>query len=201
MKRVYIYVTGFFLAFFVLTMCYFISYKMIVMNGNSEGVSPSPMPQSQEVDAANAERLTSDTKMVVQIYDAVSDTVKKQETTVPGVYIHMTQKELTSYLDQYLDEVPLDEEEKGLIDVEIISFSKAQLVLRKTYQISKTDAQYYLCDYQGEVVIYYGDKETVYEYTGIATSSLPKEEVARLKIGYYVKTQEELYSILENYSS
>jgi hypothetical protein len=53
----------------------------------------------------------------------------------------------------------------------------------------------------GEVVVYYGDKKTVYEYTGIETKNLSREEKTMLKKGIEVKDEEELYQILENYSS
>ena len=53
----------------------------------------------------------------------------------------------------------------------------------------------------GEVVVYYSDKSTVYEYTGIRTDSLSEDEQVRIRIGYFVSDEEELYSLLESYSS
>lgn len=61
--------------------------------------------------------------------------------------------------------------------------------------------RYYLIVVDGEVVVYYGDKKTVYEYTGIETKNLSKDDRKILKQGLEVKDDEELYSILENYSS
>ncbi len=51
------------------------------------------------------------------------------------------------------------------------------------------------------MVAYYGDKKTVYEYTGIETSSLHAKERRALKKGIEVQDEDELYNILENYSS
>ena len=53
----------------------------------------------------------------------------------------------------------------------------------------------------GEVVVYYGDQKTVYEYTGISTDTLSKEEQMSLKNGIEVKDEDALYGLLENYSS
>lgn len=43
--------------------------------------------------------------------------------------------------------------------------------------------------------------KTVYEHTGIKISSLSAKERKQLKKGIEVKDEEELYGILENYSS
>ena len=40
-----------------------------------------------------------------------------------------------------------------------------------------------------------------YEYTGILIDNLPEEEQQKLKEGFFVKDEEELYSMLENFSS
>ena len=47
----------------------------------------------------------------------------------------------------------------------------------------------------------YGDKKTIFDYTGIKTSRLDKKERNALKKGVEVKDEDELYGILENYSS
>ena len=54
---------------------------------------------------------------------------------------------------------------------------------------------------ENEIVVYYSDKKRVFEYTGLMIDSLPEEELLKLEQGFYVKDKEELYGILENYSS
>ncbi len=58
-----------------------------------------------------------------------------------------------------------------------------------------------LAEVDGEVVVYYNDKKTIYENTGIMTENLSADEIAMLKIGYFVEGEEQLFGILENYSS
>lgn len=60
---------------------------------------------------------------------------------------------------------------------------------------------FFLKDQDGFVLVYEGDKTTVYEPTGIALEGLPQKLRQEIKEGKYLKTYEELYSFLENYSS
>lgn len=63
------------------------------------------------------------------------------------------------------------------------------------------DAGFYLKNDNGKVHVYRGDGETVYEYTNIQVSSLPEAVQQEVEEGKYIKSEVELYSFLENYSS
>lgn len=60
---------------------------------------------------------------------------------------------------------------------------------------------FFLKDKDGFVLVYEGDQTTVYETTGIAVNSLPEKLSQEIRQGKFLKTYEELYSFLENYSS
>ena len=60
---------------------------------------------------------------------------------------------------------------------------------------------YYLYDVKGYVAVFLGDKKTIYEYTGIATETLPDQLEEEITNGKYIRNLEELYGFLENYSS
>ena len=60
---------------------------------------------------------------------------------------------------------------------------------------------YYLAELHGYVVVYLSDQSTIYEFTDIVFDTLPKEVQTNVKQKKYVKTEEELYAFLENYSS
>ena len=51
------------------------------------------------------------------------------------------------------------------------------------------------------VTVFYSDMETVFEYTHIPAVELTEEDRTALIEGIYVKDREELYSILEGFSS
>ena len=51
------------------------------------------------------------------------------------------------------------------------------------------------------VIVYYSDLKTVYEYTDISLDGLIDEVRQSIEQGFYVKDMQELYSILEGYTS
>ena len=63
------------------------------------------------------------------------------------------------------------------------------------------DAGFYLKNDNGKVHVYRGDGETVYEYTNIQVTSLPEAVQQEIEQGKFIKSEVELYSFLENYSS
>lgn len=60
---------------------------------------------------------------------------------------------------------------------------------------------FYLKEQNGYVTVYEKDRETLYEPTSIAIEALPEALQSEIRHGKYLKTHEELYSFLENYSS
>ena len=60
---------------------------------------------------------------------------------------------------------------------------------------------FYLCYVNDEIVVYEQDKNTIYMNTGIDASHLSSESLKELKEGIWVESEEELFSLLESYSS
>ena len=60
---------------------------------------------------------------------------------------------------------------------------------------------YYLCEKDGCVAVYLGDRRTVYETTSISVKLLPQKLQEQIRKGKWIRSQEELYGFLENYSS
>ena len=104
-------------------------------------------------------------------------------------------------MKDYMKSLPLAEYEKGLISYELKSFSIDRLVMRKTYDASFLPYKFYVNIVDGYVTVYYSDLETVYEYTHIYAADLSEEARIALNQGIFVKDREELYSLLEGYSS
>ncbi len=150
---------------------------------------------------AGGDSLTESTVYQIQSYDAEKKTTATDYETLPQELIGYTREEAENYFKEYMEQLPAEEYLDGLQSISIASFSGDRLVVKKTYDSSKVKFRYYLIALDGEVIVYYGDKKTVYEYTGIETKNLSKEEKAMLKKGLEVKDEAELYSILENYSS
>lgn len=61
--------------------------------------------------------------------------------------------------------------------------------------------QYVVVDEEGFLTVYLDDTETVYMYTGIASTSLPIEVQEEICTGKTFTNLEDLYRFLESYSS
>ncbi len=110
----------------------------------------------------------------------------------------MTREEPEAYIRKNLDEEEEEEGEEGLVGMELVSFSREELVIRKTYQ---EGTGYILRLVDGEVAVFDKGKGDEYEKTGISQKVLSPEEVQALQEGYSVDSEKDLYSILENFSS
>lgn len=157
--------------------------------------------QAVAVNQMEAERILPGTKIIAETYDTVTGEFYMQEQVPDTAMIGMTREELIAYLAEELENMPVSEYEKGLFSNELITFSKDKVIFRKTYDASRVDFLYYIAVKNGEIVVYYSDKKTVYEYTGISAIKLGEEERLALMEGIQVKTAEELFSLLESYSS
>ena len=170
-----------------------------------ERVAPTVIPENRSEKETVLQTIDGNTKYFLQTYYVNAnehENLSETEYIIPSRFVTYTKDELQDYIDGYMENMPLSEYLDGLIGYEIIDFSKDKLVLRKTYASDwNMENEYYLCDEDGEVVVYYNDKKTVYEYTGIKTNNLSDEDRIRIKIGYYVSDEEELYSLLESFSS
>lgn len=138
---------------------------------------------------------------VEETYNLVTKQLDEVTKTAPGFLIGMTRDELTDYLAAYMENLSLAEYEAGLQAYEVVSFSENKVVLRKTYDASKVPYKYYVNISDGMVTVFYSDMESVYEYTHIPAVDLTEEDRLALIDGIYVKDREELYSILEGFSS
>ncbi len=78
--------------------------------------------------------------------------------------------------------------------------------VRPEHQVLEAESKalgsgFYLKNDNGKVHVYRGDGETVYEYTNIDISTLPDGIQKEIEKGKFIKSEVELYSFLENYSS
>lgn len=138
---------------------------------------------------------------IEETYNLVTKQLDSSLKTAPGFLIGMTREELTAYVTAYMENLSLAEYEAGLQAYEVVSFSENKVVLRKTYDASKVPYKYYVNISDGMVTVFYSDMESVYEYTHIPAVDLAEEDRMALIEGIYVKDREELYSILEGFSS
>jgi hypothetical protein len=134
------------------------------------------MENSKEIiDASTNESKIGDSTLFKTIeVDLVTTRQSEVEDKVSKHLVGLSFEQLGKYYENYIQNLPVDEVSRGLQTINIVSFSKEQVVVEKIYDASKVG--YYIVDKLGEIKVYYNDKRTLYENTGIITSELPKSE-------------------------
>ncbi|MGB8453732.1 MAG: BofC C-terminal domain-containing protein [Anaerocolumna sp.] len=156
---------------------------------------------SVPVDTAKEDIILPTTEYTLQTYDIKTDVTNEEVLPTPSYLIGLNREEVIQYLSDYMLDLPLNEFQKGLMSFEVMSFSKDSIVLKKTYNEDKAENKYYLKEQNGYIIAYYGDQKTVFDYTGVSVENLSEYEQQRLRDGIFVKDLDELYALLENYSS
>ena len=131
----------------------------------------------------------------------VSGVFTSTESVPDANLVGMTREALCTYLENELKNMPSSEYEKGLISNEVIRFSNQKVIIRKTYDAEQMEYKYFVVVSNGEVVVYYGDRQRVYEYTGIQAETLKESDRLLLVSGIGVNSTEELFDLLESFSS
>jgi len=204
-------------------LCYYFSFKNALLHYNRQAVEQnSALLQEILQYSGESERLLQ--QMIKEKEEAVqavtsqdklretasyfletcylqSQTEEREQLALPGFMVGIDLRGLTAYVSGYMESMPVNEYLNGLISFEIVSFTEDKVVLRKTYDETKVENQFYICRKGDFIVVYYSDLKTVYEYTEIRVDSLIDEVRQVIEQGFYVKNAQELYSILEGYTS
>lgn len=171
-----------------------------IVDGSAIKDTETPAPSLKPV-IKQEDRINMDTKFLLITTDIGENTNTSSNENVPNEWMGMNRNELIKWLHDYCVSPPLEEVNKGLLSYELVSFSSGQIKAKKTYLKDMVIFKYFIGIRNDMVVVYHNDKKTVYEYTGINCKSLPVEEQKKLNYGIYVRDEEQLYGILEDYSS
>ncbi|HHV11254.1 MAG TPA: hypothetical protein GXX75_13375 [Clostridiales bacterium] len=218
LKKAIIYLTSFCFLCALFTGCYYLSYLHALKNFNNrafvqdeklyellENIKPTTAPEvpdNETVDVIENEMTVSPTtKYTLEIQDMKTGTIQTQELNPPSYLIGLTRDEVVEYLDNYMDDMPLSEYNKGLISYELVYFSDKEVKIKKSYNEDFVPFRFYVVIKNGYVVVYNSDLKSVYSYTHIEAQNLPEEDRIALIQGIYVNSLDELYSLLESYSS
>lgn len=196
MSRKYVVICTFFFAFMVLSLLCYSSFRFAEKQAK-EDASRSEVAQTG---GEKEQKVTSNTRYIIEKYEEESEELVKEERPVPAEYAGLTRKELEHQLAVEMATMSWEEEKAGLVSISLESFSEDQIVIKKIYNGSAKQG-FILRLEGGEVVVYQGDGEELYEKTGILEEDLSEEDKQLLQKGYQAATEKELYSILENFSS
>jgi hypothetical protein len=219
LKKASIYLFSFLCLSAMFCACYYLSYQRALKEFNKraierndqfaaldEIINPTPgatdnNPDSQSVDTSSPEVVLPTTTYVLETYDVKTDTLESQEQNPPGFLVGLTREEVITYLSEYMNDMTLSEYNKGLVSYELLSFSAERVVIRKSYNEDLILYRFYVVVKNGYVIVYNSDLKSVYKYTHIEAKDLPEEDRIKLSKGIYVDSLEDLYSLLESYSS
>lgn len=187
------YSIGFFVFAILMSLTYYASYKINVQRELNQ--PDSLLDQEMKmVDQAEEHVITKGTTCIIQHYDLKTKDISQEIRAIPSGLLGMKREELITYLKESQELYGQDTEDQYTLQ----SFSQDSIVLRKKI---KNDAKYYLTEEDEYVVVYYGDRETVYEYTDIRIRNLPDKVKEEILEGKFVQDDHDLYSFLENYTS
>ncbi len=216
LKKASIYLGSFALMCFIFSACYYMSYLHALNDFNQKAierkdkllsltqtVSPTPMTeqQSQAVGEESETTVQPSTEYILEIYNMKTNKTETQKLNPPATLVGLTRTQVLDYLAGYMGDMPLSEYNKGLISYELVRFSGDIIEIKKTYNEDFVPYRFYVVVKDGFVVVYNSDLKSVYSYTHILAKELPEEDRIALSHGIYVNSLDELYSLLESYSS
>jgi hypothetical protein len=174
-------------------------------------LTPAPENESEENtddtnDSLSANVQPSDvilptTKYILETNDLKTGVTETQELNPPGYLVGLTRAQVVEYLTDYMNDLPLSEHNKGLISYELLTFSPDEIKIRKSYDADNISFMFYVAVKNGYVVVYNSDLKSIYSYTSIEAKNLPEKDRINLSQGIYIDSVEELYGLLESYSS
>ncbi len=213
MKKAYLVVTGVFILLIMLVIILYFSLfystgktkdlkKMDLINSSTEAIENNTGLLVGAVEAGskgvvNIKEGTIITQETIDVYD---NSFTSNQIEVPSSYLGLTKEELQTQLNN--ERLALNEvERKGVLSIEVTSFQDNHVVIRKTINSELLEYEYYIGVKNGYVVVFYKDKQNIFETTAIAYTSLPEDFRQQVMEGIYVASLEELYSLLESMSS
>lgn len=145
------------------------------------------------------ERTNASTQLQVNLYDNKGNLLESQLSMLPAYLLDVERTVVERFFDHVYEGF---EEYSGVYqvkDAKVVAFSPELVEVSKT--VEQITEGYYVHVVNDMIVVYYADMETVFEATGISILSLPEEDQIRLRQGIFVDTKEEVFSILEAYTS
>lgn len=217
LKKASIYLVSFILLSAMFCTCYYLSYLHALNDFNKRAVEykdklytlakdTEPTKAAEDKDTSIAVNQTETTvkpttQYTLEVYDMKAGTTETQELNPPAYLVGLTRDEVIEYLTEYMRDMPLSEYNKGLISYELVNFSEDKITIKKTYNEDFVPFRFYVAVKDGFVVVYNSDLKSVYSYTQIEAKNLPEKDRVDLSQGIYVNSLDELYALLESYSS
>lgn len=215
MKRFFVSFIGIVSVVLFFSFCYYVSFRNSIKKLENEKIQRTNDMQDFLQEAEDSQKLmvhaetvstedsiiTPDTVCVYEIVHLDTGETYQYEASPTSDLAGLNRTQLQNRLRQYFSDMSVMEFEAGLISYELISFSDARVVIQKVYDSDRIKYKYYVLGKNDEVIVYYSDKKTVFEYTGITRQVLSEDIWNALCVGIPVKDLDELYDYLSGITS
>lgn len=200
MRRLYIICFVTLTALFIT--CYCIGYYVIVQ-GSRETIPAKDYYEVRQAGEVDEPVVKRDSELIIEEYDIDNKTLDSH-TLIPSIEIlGLDRAGYMNTLKHYLLDPSAEDAGRGLFSIDLLEFTSERIVVRKNYNppdYSMTE-NFILYALDGQVVIYYEDFVTIYDYTDIEVKDLSLELQREIYAGKQIKTLEELYEFLEDHTS
>ncbi len=214
MKRFSIIAAGILSVCLFFSGCYYISFartikrleeKKTQQNNESElwenefsihEIDHDVLVSESEEAASDSLVISPDTVCVYRLYYIDTGEYVQYQSPPSSDIAGLTRSQLVNRLKEYMEHLSITEYEEGLLSYELLSFSKDKVVLQKIYDRTSVQYKYFITVRNNEVIVYYSDKKTVFEHTGIQLGPMDAELQYVLQKGIPVRDVEELYDFL-----
>lgn len=169
---------------------------------NSDEEPRGQLPaDSIEVSLREEPIVTANTQYVILKYNAITDETVENEEAAPDKFMGLNRDKLVKEIQEYNLNPSLTDLEEGFSFMELVSFSPARVVVRKSYEPPVWDNGFFLINENHYVVVYDQSLKNVFMNTDILVESLPESLQKEILSMKYVEDEKELYNFLESYSS
>lgn len=144
------------------------------------------------------------TKVMMEYYDKQTGESTYADEYSNTEFLGYTREEIVQHTKDYMNNMSFEDQEKGLYDYQLISFTDNKITLRKSYdkQEEENEPKYYVGLLNYYVAVYHNEEPRIlYEVTDIDSRTLPSKVANQLSEGMYFFDEYDLYNFLEAYSS
>ena len=175
-----------------------------LVHGNDDGSGDNTEESAQAMQSGEF-IVTRTTEVVMEYYDKKSGRTTYENLNNNTELLGYDREQVMQHTKDYMNNMSVEDEEKGLYDYQLIAFADNKITLRKYYDTPAVDEnkpKFYVGILDYMIVIYCNDEErTVYEITDIDSRLLPSSVANQLSEGMYFYEEYDLYNFLEAYSS
>lgn len=184
------------LTLFSCVACFLIGILLGTQQKLEESAEGNKIGTDESLTVAYTEnRILPTTEYVVQRKSLNDGSVSRTVLNLPESFVGMNRGEFLSVIQE------LYADQDNTIGCSVLSFSSERVVVEET-EFNPEEAQcFYLKVKDNRLMVLYGDKKTIYLETDIRIDDLPKEVNISSLEGYCISSEQELFDLLEAFSS